>query len=122
MEIIGIGWAGVRGNEFDEAVKFFSEQVGLPLARRMDKTGLAHFKLPTGELFEVYAPHYPSADLHASPVVGFRVKDLRAARAEMKENGVEFATDIESWEGDSWCYFRSPDGHLYQLFEKANAD
>lgn len=119
MEIVGIGWAGVRANDFDALVAFFADQVGLSLARRMDKTGLAHFKFPSGELFEVYAPHHPDAELHSRPVIGFQVDDLKAARAEMEANGVEFVTEIDSWKGDSWCYFKSPDGHLYQLFEKA---
>lgn len=119
MEILGIGWAGVRADDFDSAVRFFSEKVGLPLSRRMDKTGLAHFKLPSGEVLEIYAPHHPEAALHTTPVVGFQVADLKAARSEMEARGVAFVTEIESWKGDSWCYFRSPEGHLYQLFEKA---
>lgn len=119
MEIIGIGWAGVRANDFEALVAFFADKVGLPLARRMDKTGLAHFKFPSGELFEVYAPHHPDAELHSWPVIGFQVTDLPASRAQMEAKGVEFVTEIESWKGDSWCYFKSPEGHLYQLFEKA---
>lgn len=122
MRIIGIGWAGVRAEDFDALVSFFADQVGLSLSRKMDKTGLAHFKFSTGDLFEIYAPHNSDAELHSIPAVGFQVEDLPAARAEMEARGVEFVTEIESWKGDSWCYFRSPQGYLYQLFEKSGGD
>ena len=36
----------------------------------------------------------------------------------MERKGVEFVTDIDTWEDEAWCYFRGPDGYLYEILQK----
>lgn len=49
--------------------------------------------------------------------VGFTVDDIRAARAELVERGVEPISEIEGDPdaGGAWCYFRDPEGNVFEL-------
>jgi hypothetical protein len=42
---------------------------------------------------------------------------LKGARKELESQGVEFATNIEGDDSESWTYFRGPDGFLYELWQ-----
>ncbi len=115
MKISAISWAGVRTSDFDETISYFAEVVGLPLSLRNDETEVAHFRLESGDLFEVFGPNNRHAELHACPVFAFKVEDIESARKEMEEKGVEFVTEIRTWEDEAWCYFRGPDDYLYEI-------
>ena len=116
MSISGYSWVGIRTDDFEATTRFFEEKLGLTLTWRSGDAEVAHFQLPGGQLFEVFGPN--DAGVHATncPVVGFDVEDVRAARDELMQLGVEFVTEVEEGEaGASWVYFRGPDGQLYQL-------
>ena len=115
MYVSAISWAGVRTNDFDATIHYFSEIIGLPLSLRDDATEVAHFRLESGDLFEVFGPNNPHVELHACPVFAFKVEDIESARKEMEEKGVELVTEIRRWKDHGWFYFRGPDGYLYEL-------
>ncbi len=115
MRILGYTWAGVRTASLKSTSQFFSDVLGLPLVH--EGKGFIQFKLPSGQLFELFdstSRYYP---LHACPVLAFQVEDVRAAKKELQERGVEFVTPIEGDESEAWTYFRGPDGHLYELWQ-----
>ena len=118
MEVLSICWAGVRTQNFAATVRYFAENMSLPLTLRDDQTEVAHFRCASGDLFEIFGPNNPDARLHACPVFAFQVVDIGVARREMEGKGVEFVTDIETWEDEAWCYFRGPDGYLYEIKQK----
>jgi catechol 2,3-dioxygenase-like lactoylglutathione lyase family enzyme len=119
MEVLSISWAGVRTQNFAATVRYFVESMGLPLTLRDDEGEVAHFRCASGDLFEIFGPNNPYARHHACPVFAFQVADIGAARREMERKGVEFVTDIDTWGGDdAWCYFRGPDGYLYEILQK----
>ena len=97
MRVLGYSWVGIVTGDFEGTLRFFTEKLGLPLVRREDDAGFAHLRLPSGQLFEVFGPNSDSAHVHGDscPVVGFEVEETGA--------------------GDSWVYFRGPDGQLYEL-------
>ena len=120
MRILGYSWVGIVTEDFEDTIRFFTEKLGLPLMRREDEAHFAHFRLPSGQLFEVFGPNNEYARVHRSscPVVGFEVEDVWAAREELAHRGVEFVTEVHdegSKEDASWVYFRGPDGRLYEL-------
>ncbi len=120
VRILGYSWAGILTEDFEAAIRFFTEKLSLPLTYRAEDTEFAYFRLPSGQLFEVFGPNDEYADLHGNtcPVVAFEVEDVRAAREDLSRLGVEFVTDVEeSEEGDSWVYFRGPDERLYELWQ-----
>ena len=93
----------------------FSEAVGLTLSRRDDEADEAHFRLESGDLFEVFGPNSPEDELHAFPTFAFEVDDIVLAHAEMEARGVEFVTGIETWEDEAWSYFRGPNNYLFVI-------
>ena len=118
MRVLGYSWVGIVTGDFEGTLRFFTETLGLPLARREDDAGFAHLRLPSGQLFEVFGPNSEYADVHGDsrPVVGFEVEDVRAAQEELSRQGVEFVTEVEEVEeGASWVYFRGPEERLDEL-------
>jgi predicted enzyme related to lactoylglutathione lyase len=120
MHISAYSWAGIRTADFVATVRFFAETLGLPLGSRDDTSEVALFMLPSGQLFEIFGPKNEFYALHACPVFGFEVADVRAARQELETQGVEFVTRLfEMDDGAAWTYFRGPDGCLYELWRPA---
>ncbi len=116
MHILGYSWVGVRTEDFEATIRFFADTLRLPLAWRAQDAEIAGFRLPSGQLFEVFGPSNAGVQTTTCPVVGFEVADVWAARQELARMGVEFITDVEeSEDGDAWVYFRGPDGQLYEL-------
>lgn len=66
MRISRISWAGVRASDFDATIQYFSEVVGLPLSLRNNDSEAAHFRLESGDLFEVFGPNNPNDELHVN--------------------------------------------------------
>lgn len=44
-----------------------------------------------------------------------RVDDCRAAYGTLRERGAEFLTPPYDWSGEIRCFFRDPDGHLFEI-------
>ena len=117
MRISAYSWAGVPTADFAAAMRFFGEVLGLPLAGRDEARDFAVFRLPSGQLLEVFGPREAWHRFLTGPVLGFEVEDVRAARRDLEVQGVEFVTDVMDWGGGAAStYFRGPDGHLYELW------
>ena len=115
MRVLGYTWAGVRTSDLKSAASFFSDVLGLSVGH--EGKGLVQFEMPSGQLFEVFGPENRYYSLHACPVLGFQVEDLRQARMELEARGVAFETDVLGNEVEAWTYFRGPDGYLYELWQ-----
>ena len=117
MHISGYSWVGVRTEDFESTIAFLADILGLPLTWRAADGEIAHFRLPSGQLFEVFGPNVAGIQTTTCPVVGFEVADVWAARQELEPLGVQFVTEVfeTNDEDASWTYFRGPDGQLYEL-------
>ena len=115
MHVLGYTWAGVRTGDLKSASRFFTEALGVSLVHQSD--ALAQFVMPSGQLFEIFSSKSRYFQLHACPVLAFQVEDVRVARAELEARGVEFVTEVEGDQSESWTYFRGPDGYLYELWQ-----
>jgi glyoxylase I family protein len=119
MNIRGYSWAGTPASDFDKTNHFFKEILGLELLMRDDKRMIGIFKLPNGQLFEVFGPGNQYQELMDSPSIAFDVDDIDKARTELETQGVKFVSDIERGaHGAAWTFFEGPDGYLYQLFQR----
>ena len=119
LQVLGYSWLGVRTDNFDAAVRFFAATLDLPLATRDEDRDFALFRLPSGQLVEIFGPRDAWHDFMTAPVAGFEVADVRAARAELATRGVPFATPVRDWGGGAAStYFRDPDGHLFELWQR----
>ena len=117
MRVLGYTWAGVRTADLKSAARFFADILGLSLIHQ--GKDLVQFEMPSGQLFEVFNSQSRYYQLHACPVLGFQVEDVRAARKELESRGVEFVTDLYGNGTEAWTYFRGPDGYLYELWQTA---
>ena len=117
MQIQGILWAGVRVAEPENAARFFSDTLGLEIAKRDAGAGFTLFRLPSGQEFELLGPQSRWYAVHEHPVVvGFQVADVSESRRELEAKGVPFVSETA---GDAatgqWCYFRGPGGVLFEI-------
>lgn len=58
------------------------------------------------------APTDPDRVSHSFTI---RVDDCRAAYGTLRERGAEFLTPPYDWGEEIRCFFRDPDGHLFEL-------
>jgi catechol 2,3-dioxygenase-like lactoylglutathione lyase family enzyme len=110
MEIVGIVFAGTATDRSDEMSSFLEETLGL---RRVATGGTdaAVFELADGSHFAV---HGLREDGDSSRTIGFHVRDLDAAIAELRAAGIE-VDDAQENERFRYAHFTAPDGKLYEL-------
>ena len=122
MRVTSIDWAGALSANYEASQNFLSERLGLPLQFEAKKSVVSHFRLPSGQLLELYGPSeqyrahekFRWFDGHA---LGFEVDNLEAAYQQMVDRDVRFIHAIETWKEDSWCMFLGPENKLFQIQE-----
>ena len=57
----------------------------------------------------------PSDPDRVSHSFTIRVEDCRDAYATLRERGADFLTPPYDWGGEIRCFFRDPDGHLFEI-------
>ena len=114
MQVIRIGWAGTRTDNYSAMVEFLTAVLGLTLVRQ--DRDFAVLDLASGDNFEVFGPSVQDNQYFTTgPVVGFVVEDLPAAVAELEDAGVELLGGHIDEHGIGWRHFRAPDGNVYEL-------
>jgi hypothetical protein len=117
MNIKGLVWVGTRTERFEEMREFVFRITGV--APRIDRPGFAVFDLASGDRLEIFGASTGDKSFMVAPVPGFLVDDVRAARAELEAEGIEFLGSVyDSDDGNSWSHFRAPDGHVYELTQQ----
>jgi catechol 2,3-dioxygenase-like lactoylglutathione lyase family enzyme len=122
MRVKGYSWMGVRTENFGTAVDFFANVLGITPEQRNTRAGFALFRLPSGQILEIFGPEDEWHDFINCPVVGFELENVSEARRELEEKGVEFVTEVMQWGGGAEStYFRGPDDHLYELYRPGDS-
>lgn len=116
MELGWPTWIGVVVDDLEEQRRFYRDSLGF---REAGGSGdWVHLEVPGGGLFELIRRN-GSAQYDAKRYqVGFTVDDIRAARKELVNRGVEPISDIEGEESGSsnvWCYFRDAEGNVFEV-------
>jgi catechol 2,3-dioxygenase-like lactoylglutathione lyase family enzyme len=62
------------------------------------------------------APENPAIVSHSFTI---RVPDCQRAYEELTSRGADFLTPPYNWGGEIRCFFRDPDGHLFEISEIA---
>lgn len=114
MAVEGVGFVGLRSDQFSEMVRLFRDVIGVRVAG--ETSGMTRFRLGDGTVLEIYGP---ADEFHSffttGPVVGLRVGDFDAVRALMLPAGVEFIGSAQHANGTSWQHFRCPDGTVLEI-------
>ena len=113
MKVKGFAWAGLATDDFERSLAFFTEVLGLPVETQGDE--IAILRVGPRQQLEIFGKDGPGKSLNATPTIGFEVEDFEAARAELQTTGVELVGEVGRWNGFEWQYFRSPDGHLFEI-------
>ena len=117
MKVKGYAWAGLATDDFERSFRFFTEVIGLPVEVKLDD--LAILTVGPGQQLEIFGGDQPGKRLTANPVIAFEVDDMEAARAELVAAGVGLIGDVAESGGIRWQYFRSPDGHIFEIKARA---
>ena len=119
MEVKGIIWLGVRTSDFDAMVNLYRDVMGLEVHHQ--EPNFVVMNLPNGDRVEVFGADSPYNTFFTNPVAGSLMDDLRAARAEMESQGIEFIGPTEVMEdGNAWAHFCAPDGFIFELAYSPN--
>ena len=114
MRVLGIVWAGVRTDRFDETVAFFRDRLGVPL--EVVGPSFAWSKMANSSQLEIFGPEDRDHTIFTTgPVVEFLVDDVFAAAEELRAAGVELLDPVNGTPEEGWVHFRGPDGNVYGL-------
>lgn len=113
MQVKCFSWVGVSTDDFDKSIRFFRDLLGLEVWVQGEDQAI--LKAASGQQLEIFGRGNRDEQLTATPVVAFEVDDLEGAREELRLAGIELIGEIGRWNGFAWQYFRSPDGHVFEL-------
>ena len=113
MKVSGFSWVGVGTDDYARSMRFYRDVLGLDVWVEGDAQAI--LKTASGQQLEIFGKDRREKQLTASPVVAFEVHDIEDARAELQAEGIELIGDVGRWEGYAWQYFRSPDGHIFEI-------
>ena len=118
MELKWPTWIGVVVEDLEQQRCFYRDTVGFREIGGSE--GWVHFEIPSGGLFELIqrdpSPQYDTKRYQ----VGFTVDDIHSTREELVRRGVAPLSEVEGEESGStnlWCYFRDPEGNVFEITE-----
>jgi catechol 2,3-dioxygenase-like lactoylglutathione lyase family enzyme len=110
-------WIGVVVEDLEEARRFWRDVIGFAEITATDD--YAELDLGMNRRLELLArsdaPQYDRPRFQ----VGFEVDDVRAAREELIGRGVEPVSEVEKGEDSAWCYFRDPQGNVFEITHRS---
>lgn len=118
FRVTGVDFLSVPVKDFDAAVEFYGNVLGLPLTSRYEGIPGAEFEtgnltlqvLDAAAIGREFVPHaFPTA-LH--------VDDVQAARAELESQGVSFAADTIDSGVCHMAIFHDPDGNALMFHNR----
>ena len=116
--ITGVDFVSVATRDFEAALEFYGNVLGLPRTAMYGRSPGAEFE--TGSLTlqilesEAFGMTYQT-DNHP---IAFQVEDVAVARAELESRGVEFIGDILDSGVCHMAFFKDPDGNALMLHHR----
>ena len=114
MSELTVGYVNIFVSDFDRAVEFYCETLGLQLNSREDDFGYASFS--AGSVSFGVAQTDDSGYVGRHTGVGFIVADIDATYTELVAKGVEFdmPPTKQPW-GGILALMKDPDGNIFYL-------
>lgn len=113
MHVKGFSWVGISSNDFDGSLRFYRNVLGLEPWFAGDRQAI--LRTASGQQLEIFGSDEREKRLAAPPVIAFEVDDLEAAMEDLRLAGIELIGDVGRWNGFAWQYFRSPEGHIFEI-------
>jgi|TARA_Y100000310_G_C20679097_1_gene814830 predicted enzyme related to lactoylglutathione lyase len=114
MSTISVGYVNVFVSDFDRAVAFYNNTLGLTLDMRADDFGYASFKAGSISFAVAKADDPTLVGKHTG--IGFIVDDIDAFYADLIDKGVEseMPPTKQPW-GGVLALMKDPDGNVFYL-------
>jgi catechol 2,3-dioxygenase-like lactoylglutathione lyase family enzyme len=116
--ITGTDFLVMHTNDFDKAVDFYENTLGLPLSVRYGKMPGAEFETGNLTIAVMKSDAFGMEYRTTTNPLALRVDDVHAARAELEAKGIEFAPDTIDSGVCHMAFFRDPDGNALMLHHR----
>jgi catechol 2,3-dioxygenase-like lactoylglutathione lyase family enzyme len=113
LKIKGFSWVGVGTDHYEASLRFFTEVLGLEIEAEADKQAI--LRVGPGQQLEIFGAEGRGKTLNTPPTIAFEVDDVAAASQSLVAGGAELIGEPGSWSGHEWQYFRTPDGHIFEI-------
>ena len=113
IKVKGFSWVGVATDDFPRTLDFFTRVLGLTIEASGDDQALLN--VVPGQQLEIFGREGRGKSLNRNPTIAFEVDDIEEAKASLIEGGADIIGDIGRWNGHEWLYFRTPDGHIFEV-------
>jgi predicted enzyme related to lactoylglutathione lyase len=116
--VTGTDFVAVPAQDFERAVSFYGDTLGLHQSAHRPDRGFAEFE--TGNLtLSVIVPERMGMEFHPNPnAIALHVEDMDAARATLSERGVTFRGDTFDTSVCYMSFFNDPDGNALMLHHR----
>lgn len=123
MSIKSMGLAWITVSDFNEAVKFYTEVVGLKLMEKNEEWGWAELQGETGACLGIAkACEKSGSKAGQNAVVTFTVEDLDQSKSEMEKKGAVCVGDVCEVPGHvKMQMIRDSDGNQFQIVQILHA-
>ena len=114
----GVDFVAFQTKDFDGAMTFYGETLGLPRSAHVPDRGFAEFE--TGNLtLSIIDAEKMGMEFHASlGPVALHVDDVAQARAQLEADGVPFRGDVLDTGVCHMAFFADPDGNALMLHHR----
>lgn len=117
-----VGQIGVPVKDFNRAVEFYKDKIGLPL---LFNTGNLAFFDCDGLRLLLSLPEKEEFD-HPSSVIYFQVKDINESYGKLKEKGVQFIDEphliAKMGQTETWmAFFKDSENNVHALMSEFEA-
>lgn len=109
--ITGTDFVVVNTKNFDRAVEFYGQTLGLRESQRYKRLPGAEFETGTLTLAVMDLEKFGAPESGTGSPIALRVDDVHAARAELEARGVEFRGDVLDSGVCHQAFFADPDGN-----------
>ena len=119
MTITGVDFVCVPTQDFDGAVKFYGEVLGLPQRKQWGSMPGMEFQAGNLTLAVMDPSAFGGQEFrpHSLPIA-FQVPDIEGERERLESHGVEFHGEILDSGVCFQAFFRDPDGNALSLHHR----
>src|SRR3990170_7437430 len=113
IKVKGFSWVGVGTDDYDRTLHFFTQVLGFPVVDSGDRRAM--LQVAPGQQLEIFGQDGRGKTLNTPPTIAFEVDDVAEASQALVAGGAELIGEPGSWSGHEWQYFRTPDGHIFEI-------
>ncbi len=116
--VTGTDFITVATKDFDAAVEFYGNVLGLRLSKRWGQMPAAEFETGTLTIAVMQSDAFGIEFRSNNHPIALRVDEVETARAELESRGVQFKGDILDSGVCHQAFFEDPDGNVLGLHHR----